>query len=105
MGSEEQAQAAMERAQVEKTALLARLKLSEAEIEMFTGQLSGLLDYVSILNEVDTADVEPMAHAVAVSNVFREDEPTPSLPREDALANAPQTDGSYFLVPPILAEG
>ena len=66
----------MEREQVQKTALLARLKLSEAELTTFTGQLTSLLDYVAILDEVDTDNVEPMAHAVEVSNVFRDDAPT-----------------------------
>ena len=94
----------MEREQVEKTALLARLKLSESELTTFTSQLTSLLDYVAILDEVDTEGVEPMAHAVEVSNVFREDTPTDSLPRDDALANAPQSDGECFLVPPILEE-
>ncbi|MBT4867750.1 MAG: Asp-tRNA(Asn)/Glu-tRNA(Gln) amidotransferase subunit GatC [Planctomycetaceae bacterium] len=95
----------MDRQQVEKTALLARLKLSESEVVKFTDQLTGLLDYVAILNEIDTDDVEPMAHAVEVSNVLRDDEPVASLARDDALSNAPKTDGVYFLVPPILTEG
>jgi aspartyl-tRNA(Asn)/glutamyl-tRNA(Gln) amidotransferase subunit C len=55
-----------------------------------------------MLNEVDTDDVEPMAHAVEVTNVLREDAVRESLPREAALANAPKTDGECFLVPPIL---
>ncbi len=92
----------MERADVVKTAMLARLKLSDAEIGTFESQIARLLDYVEILNEVNTENVEPMAHAVELSNVFREDEPRESLARDDALANAPKTDGEYFLVPPIL---
>ena len=92
----------LSREDVEKVALLARLKLSPAELELLTTQLGQILTYVDILNEVDTEDVEPMAHAVEMSNVFREDEQRPSLPRELALANAPKTDGRYFLVPPIL---
>jgi aspartyl-tRNA(Asn)/glutamyl-tRNA(Gln) amidotransferase subunit C len=94
----------MDRQQLAKTAALARLKLSEAELATFADQLTGLLDYIAILDEVDTGDVEPMAHAVEVSNVFRSDELQPSLPREAALANAPKTDGECFLVPPILEE-
>jgi aspartyl-tRNA(Asn)/glutamyl-tRNA(Gln) amidotransferase subunit C len=65
-------------------------------------QLARILDYVEMLNEVDTDDVEPMAHAVEVTNVLREDAVRESLPREAALANAPKTDGECFLVPPIL---
>ena len=97
--------APLTREDVMKVALLARLKLSEAELETFTAQLGHVLQYVDILNEVDTAVVEqPMAHAVELSNVFREDVVRPSLPRDEALANAPKSDGRYFLVPPILEE-
>ena len=90
------------REEVEKVAVLARLKLSDAELDMFTAQLGKVLEYVAILNEVNTDDVEPMAHAVEMKNVFRDDLPTPSLSREQALANAPKTDGKFFLVPQIL---
>ena len=87
---------------VAKVALLARLNLTEAERQEYAVQLGRLLDYVRILDEADTADVEPMAHAVDLVNVLREDEIRPSLAREDALANAPSTDGHFFLVPPVL---
>lgn len=90
---------------VRKVAHLARLRLSDAEVADLVPQLSKLLDYVEILNEVDTSDVEPMAHAVEQTNVFRDDEPRPPQPREDALKNAPKTDGKYFLVPAILDQG
>ncbi len=87
---------------IRKVAALSRLKVSESEAERLKQQLGEILQYVHRLDEVDTSDVEPMAHAVEVSNVFREDEPRESLSREQALANAPQADGRYFLVPPIL---
>lgn len=87
---------------VRKVASLARLKLSEAELQGFAEQLGGMLDYVEVLNELDVSGVEPMAHVADVSNVLREDELRDSLPREDALSNAPKTDGKYFLVPQIL---
>jgi aspartyl-tRNA(Asn)/glutamyl-tRNA(Gln) amidotransferase subunit C len=87
---------------VRKVALLARLKLRDDEVDRFTTQLGEVLDYVGLLEELDTTDVEPMAHAVEVSNVFRDDAVAPSLPRDAALANAPKSDGRYFLVPPIL---
>jgi len=90
------------RVEVEKVAALARLKLSEAELETLTSQMGQILNYVELLNEVDTDDVEPMAHAVEVVNVFRDDEVRDSLPREAALSNAPKTDGRAFLVPQIL---
>ena len=90
------------RADVLKVARLARLKLTEAEIDDYTEKLGNILEYVASLNEIDTEDVEPMVHAVELSNVFRADEVLPSLPREAALSNAPKTDGQFFLVPQIL---
>ncbi|MHC4575172.1 MAG: Asp-tRNA(Asn)/Glu-tRNA(Gln) amidotransferase subunit GatC [Planctomycetota bacterium] len=88
--------------QVRKVAKLARLELTEAEVEEFTGQLSAILDYVEKMNELDTRNVEPLAHCLPVSNVFREDEVKESLGAEKALANAPQRDGEFFKVPKIL---
>jgi len=93
------------RTDVEKVARLARLKLTDGELDMFTTQLGKVLEYVDVLNEVDTSDVEPMAHVADITNVFREDKAGTSLPREKALANAPKTDGKYFLVPQILDGG
>ena len=87
---------------VRSVARLARLQLSDEEVERFTQQLGEILTYVEQLNEVDTEGVEPMAHAIELSNVLRADDPRDSLPREAALGNAPQTDGKYFLVPQIL---
>jgi aspartyl-tRNA(Asn)/glutamyl-tRNA(Gln) amidotransferase subunit C len=85
-----------------QVAKLARLELSDAELESLSGQLSAILDYVAVLDELDVTNVEPMVHAVELSNVLRPDELTPSLPRAAALANAPKTDGKYFLVPAII---
>ena len=90
------------REDVAKVAHLARLKLSEKELDTFTSQLGQVLQYVDVLNEVDTENVEPMAHAIETHNVFRDDVPQPSLPREAALQNAPLSDGKYYLVPQIL---
>jgi aspartyl-tRNA(Asn)/glutamyl-tRNA(Gln) amidotransferase subunit C len=89
---------------VTKVALLSRLKLSDAELELFTTQLGQVLSYVELLNELNTNDVEPMAHVAGIANVFRPDELQPSLPRPDALANAPKSDGKFFVVPQILEE-
>ena len=89
---------------VRKVAVLARLKLSDAEIGDYATKLGNVLKYVDTLNEVDTAGVEPMVHAVELSNVFRADEVQPSLQREAALQNAPKTDGTFFLVPQILED-
>lgn len=90
------------REDVLKVALLGRLKLSEAEAADYAVKLGQVLGYVEVLNEVDTENVEPLVHAVELSNVFRADEVRPSLPPTEALANAPNTDGRFYLVPQIL---
>ena len=90
--------------QVRKVAKLARLALTDAEIEEFTGQLGAILGYVEKMNELDTEGIEPLAHCLPVSNVFREDRVTESLGTERALANAPDCDGSFFKVPKILED-
>jgi aspartyl-tRNA(Asn)/glutamyl-tRNA(Gln) amidotransferase subunit C len=92
------------RQQVEKVSLLARLRLSDAELETMTSQLGQVVDYMALLGELNTASVEPMAHAIEVANVFREDELRPSLERESALSNAPHHDGECYLVPAVLGE-
>lgn len=92
------------RADVEKVSLLGRLLLSPAELDTMTTQLSQVVDYMNLLAELDTDGVEPMAHAVEMSNVFRADEVTPSLDRKDALANAPHHDDECYLVPAVLGE-
>ena len=90
--------------QVRKVAKLARLELTDAEVQEFTGQLSAILEYVEKMNELDTGNVEPLAHCLPVSNVFRKDCVKESLGTEKALANAPQRDGEFFKVPKILDE-
>jgi aspartyl-tRNA(Asn)/glutamyl-tRNA(Gln) amidotransferase subunit C len=92
------------RAEVEKVSLLARLQLTPAELETMTQQLGQIVDYMHLLSELDTEQVEPMAHAVESANVFRADQVTPSLNRKDALANAPQHDDEYYLVPAVLGD-
>ena len=94
----------MDRSEVQKVASLARLKLSDQEAEEFGKQLTAVLDYVRLLDEVDIEGVAPMPHAVEVQNVYRDDVQKPSLPRELALSNSPQTDGQFFMVPRILEE-
>ena len=94
----------LSREDVEKVSLLARLKLTEAEIVEMTAKLGQVVAYVETLNELNTDGVEPMAHAVELSNVFREDEPQPSLPRAAALANAPHHNDEFYLVPAVLGE-
>lgn len=93
---------ALTRADVEKVALLARLRLSAAELDTLTDELAQIVTYVDHLAEVDTEGVEPMAHAVEVSNVFDTDDVRPSLPRVEALANAPNHNERGYLVPAVL---
>lgn len=92
-------------ADVEKIALLSRLRLTPEELAAMTTQLDQIVGYVHQLSELNTDDVEPMAHAVELRNVFAEDVERPSLPREEALANAPRHDDACFLAPPVLGEG
>ncbi len=92
------------REQVQHIAKLARLGLSEEDIERFRRQLSVILDYFEQLRQVDTEGVPPTAHTLAVHNVWREDEVGPSCDREDVLANAPIRKGDYFRVSAILEE-
>jgi len=89
-------------ADVEYVAGLAQLSLSDAAKEKLAKELGGILSYIEKLNELDTEGIEPMMHAMPLTNVLREDRVEPSLPRELALKNAPNTDGEYFLVPKIL---
>jgi aspartyl-tRNA(Asn)/glutamyl-tRNA(Gln) amidotransferase subunit C len=95
---------AISRKQVEKVSLLGRLLLSEQELEKMTTQLGQILDYMDLLAAVDTDDVEPLAHPLDMSDVFRDDQVRPSLPRERALANAPNRDDQCYLVPAVLGE-
>jgi aspartyl-tRNA(Asn)/glutamyl-tRNA(Gln) amidotransferase subunit C len=92
------------RGDVEKVALLARLQLTEAELTTMTDQLAQIVGYVDQLAEVNTDGVEPMAHAIELSNVFKDDMAAPSLSRDVALANAPHQDGRGYLVPAVLGE-
>ncbi|MFN4260761.1 MAG: Asp-tRNA(Asn)/Glu-tRNA(Gln) amidotransferase subunit GatC [Gemmataceae bacterium] len=88
--------------QVRWVAHLARLELSAGELEMMTRQLGAILDYVNQLRQVATAAVEPLAHPLPIQNVFRADEPAPSLSVDAALANAPRRQGDFYSVPAVL---
>jgi aspartyl-tRNA(Asn)/glutamyl-tRNA(Gln) amidotransferase subunit C len=81
-------------------ARLARLELTDDEVERFRGQLSAILDAVSKVQELDLSDVPPTSHPLDVVNVWREDEVRPSLPVEEAFANAPDREDDLFKVPP-----
>jgi aspartyl-tRNA(Asn)/glutamyl-tRNA(Gln) amidotransferase subunit C len=88
--------------QVRWVANLARLELTAAELEVMTGQLNRIVEYVGQLQELKTDGVEPLAHALEIANVFRADESAPSLPVDEALANAPRRRGDFYAVPAVL---
>jgi aspartyl-tRNA(Asn)/glutamyl-tRNA(Gln) amidotransferase subunit C len=92
------------RQQVEKVAHLSRLDLTEQELELFSGQLSAIVEYIQKLNELKTDDVEPLAHCLPIHNVFRQDAVRPSLNVEKALENAPDRVDDFFKVPQILED-
>jgi len=87
---------------VEHVARLARLQLSPDDLTVMTQQMDAMLGYVEKLNELNTDDVEPMAHAVPMSNAFRDDKIEPSIGIERALQNAPEADESCFRVPKVI---
>jgi aspartyl-tRNA(Asn)/glutamyl-tRNA(Gln) amidotransferase subunit C len=88
--------------EVAYVAHLARLEFDGEETEKFTSQLNDILLYMEKLNEADTAGVEPMTHAIAQKNAFREDAVLSSLPIREALSNAPDPKGEFFRVPKVI---
>ena len=86
---------------VEHVAKLARLELNDAENEKFTKQLGDVLKYVEQMNEVDTTNVKPMAHAFDIVNVMREDKVISEITRDELLKNAPEEENGFFKVPKI----
>lgn len=87
---------------VEHIAKLAKLEFSEAEKEKFTHQFNDILKYMEQLNSLDTSNVEPLSHVIELQNVFREDSVKPSIPREEALKNAPDKTEEHFKVPKVI---
>jgi aspartyl-tRNA(Asn)/glutamyl-tRNA(Gln) amidotransferase subunit C len=83
-------------------ALLARLGLTETEVETFREQLSNILENFEILQQVDTTDIPPTAQSVALQNIVRDDEVAESLPQSQILANAPQKERNFFKVRAVL---
>ena len=92
---------AISKAEVLHVARLARLALTEEEMERLTEELGAILDAVGVVAELDLADVPPTSHPLDLVNVLAEDEPRPSLSLEEALANAPDPEGGFFGVPPV----
>jgi aspartyl-tRNA(Asn)/glutamyl-tRNA(Gln) amidotransferase subunit C len=89
----------IDREQVLHVARLARLRLSDEEVERMSGELTSILDHIEKIGELDLDDVEPTSHVVEVENVLRPDEPRPSWPRERVLAEAPDPADGGFRVP------
>ena len=94
----------IDREQVLHVARLARLRLSEEEVERMAGELSGILEHVDRISELDLEDVEPTAHVVDLENVLRPDEPRPSWPKDVVLEQAPDPADGAFRVPSPQAE-
>jgi aspartyl-tRNA(Asn)/glutamyl-tRNA(Gln) amidotransferase subunit C len=90
------------RADVKKIATLARLSISDEEAESLASQLGQVVAYVEQLGEINTDDVEPMAHAIEQVNVLADDEARDSCPRDEMLQNAPSRDDECYRVPPVL---
>ncbi len=93
----------LSRSDVEHVAHLARLGLSDEELARLQGQLNHILDQYAKLAEIDTDDIPPTAQTIELENILRDDVVTPSLPVEEVLRNASETDGGYVVVPAILA--
>jgi aspartyl-tRNA(Asn)/glutamyl-tRNA(Gln) amidotransferase subunit C len=91
---------AITREQVLHVAKLAHLDLTDEEVDRFREQLSAILDAVSKVSELDLSDVPPTSHPLELVNVWRDDEPRPSLSLDEVFANAPERDGDFFRVPP-----
>ncbi len=92
----------LSREEVLHIALLARLGLTEAEVDRLSEQLSNILENFEELQQVDTSDILPTAQSIALQNVVSDDEVTPSLPQSEVLANAPQKEGNFFKVRAVL---
>ncbi|HYZ18099.1 MAG TPA: Asp-tRNA(Asn)/Glu-tRNA(Gln) amidotransferase subunit GatC [Gaiellaceae bacterium] len=91
---------AISRDEVLHVARLARLALTDEEVERLGGQLSAILEAVGKVAELDLADVEPTSHPLDLANVWADDDGRPSLPVDEALANAPDRESGFFRVPP-----
>ena len=94
----------IEKDDVKHVAQLARLKLTEEEINYFAKQLDSIINYIDQLKEVNTSNVEPTTHVLPIQNVFRDDAVLPSLKAEGALKNAPSKENEFFKVPRIIEE-
>jgi aspartyl-tRNA(Asn)/glutamyl-tRNA(Gln) amidotransferase subunit C len=87
---------------VQYVAKLARLEITEAEVEKYTKQLGNILGYIEEMGKLDTANVEPLTHPLEMKNVFREDVLIPSLTQQEVLSNGPEVQSGHFRVPRII---
>ncbi|SMO77560.1 Asp-tRNA(Asn)/Glu-tRNA(Gln) amidotransferase subunit GatC [Melghirimyces algeriensis] len=95
---------AISKEQVRHVAKLARLSLTDEEVQMYTGQMNDILTFAEKLNELDTENVEPTSHVLDMANVLREDQNRPSLDRDQTLRNAPDKQDGMFRVPAVFEE-
>lgn len=93
---------AITKEQIQWIAHLSRLEIKPDELALAATQLTSILDYINQLQQINTDNIEPLAHALDVSNVFREDDLKESLAVDEALANAPNRQGNFYGVPAIL---
>lgn len=94
----------LEKSDVARLAALARIDLTDAELERMSGQISAIIDAVATVQEAVSDDVPATSHPIPMANVFREDEVRASLPQDKALSGAPQAEDGRFKVPQILGE-
>lgn len=87
---------------VRHVARLARITLIDEQVEIFRKQLNDIVEYVEKLNEIETSNIEPTSHIVPLNNIFREDLMIPSLPRQEMLRNAPDSNERFYIVPKII---
>jgi len=92
----------MDKKSIEHVAMLARLRLSDAEIESLESELNRILGYAEQLSELETDSIEPLAHPCDLTNALRDDVTTPSFPRAEIQSNSPKSDGEFYLVPAVL---
>lgn len=93
---------AIDKETVKYTAHLCRIELQEKELDKLSTQLKGILDFIDKLSKVDVQNIAPTSHILPVKNVLREDAPKDSLPVDKVLANAPQKEGNFFVVPKVI---
>lgn len=96
---------ALTESEVRHVAMLARLALTDEQVDSLRVELNSILGHIDTIQQLDLEGVEPTAHAIPVVNSMREDEPRPCLPRELALLNAPEAEDGAFVIPQIVAGG